>query len=61
MFTIPAPFAADRAFAEQVQGIHGLLADAIIILAAFHGAAALWHHFIRQDGVLRRMLPSSAG
>jgi len=60
-FTIPAPFGADRAFAHQVQDIHGLLADAIIIVAAFHAAAALWHHFIRRDGVLRRMLPGSAG
>jgi len=60
IFTIPAPFAADRAFAHQVQDIHGLLADVIVILAAFHAAAALLHHFVRRDGVLRRMLPGSA-
>lgn len=61
IFTIPAPFAADRPFAQQVQEIHAFLANAIIILAAFHAVAALWHHFIRRDGVLRRMLPGSAG
>jgi cytochrome b561 len=61
VFTIPAPFAANRAFAHQVQDIHGLLANAIVILATFHAAAALWHHFIRRDGVLRRMLPGAAG
>jgi len=24
-----------------------------------HAAAALWHHFIRKDDVLKRMLPQS--
>jgi cytochrome b561 len=60
IFAIPAPFAPDRPFARQVQDIHALLANTIIILAAFHAAAALWHHFVRRDNVLRRMLPGSA-
>jgi cytochrome b561 len=25
-----------------------------------HAAAALWHHFVRRDGVLRRMWPTVA-
>ena len=36
---------------------HELLAYAIAGLAALHAAAALKHHFILKDGVLKRMLP----
>jgi len=37
--------------------IHGWLGDALIWLAGFHAAAALFHHFWRRDTVLRSMLP----
>jgi cytochrome b561 len=38
--------------------IHGLLADyAILGLVGLHVVAALYHYFIRRDGVLQRMLP----
>ena len=37
--------------------IHGWLGDALIWLAGFHAAAALYHHFWRRDTVLRSMLP----
>jgi cytochrome b561 len=30
-----------------------------LILAGLHAAAALVHHYILRDGVLRRMLPSA--
>jgi cytochrome b561 len=30
-------------------------------LIALHAAAALYHHFFRHDGVLRRMIPDTAG
>lgn len=33
---------------------------AIVILAAGHAAAALYHHFVVKDEVLRRMLPQGA-
>jgi cytochrome b561 len=36
---------------------HGYLAYALFGLAGLHALAALWHHFVRKDGVLRRMLP----
>jgi cytochrome b561 len=32
---------------------------AIIAVAAGHAAAALYHHYVLRDGVLRRMLPGS--
>ena len=57
LFTIPAPFAVDREAARPVQEVHELLANALVILALLHAAAALAHHFVLKDDVLRRMLP----
>lgn len=38
--------------------VHGLLANYLMLaLVGVHVAAALYHYFIRRDGVLRRMLP----
>ena len=38
--------------------VHGLLANyAMLGLVGLHVLAALYHHFVRHDGVLRRMLP----
>ena len=38
--------------------VHGLLANyAMLALVALHVLAALYHYFVRHDGVLQRMLP----
>ncbi|MDN4126007.1 cytochrome b [Pantoea ananatis] len=37
--------------------LHNNVAWALIILAAFHAMAALFHHYFLRDNVLRRMLP----
>lgn len=38
--------------------VHGLLANYVMLgLVGLHVAAALYHHFVRHDGVLKRMLP----
>jgi len=34
---------------------HGLIATALVALIVLHLAAALWHQFVRKDGLLRRM------
>jgi cytochrome b561 len=40
--------------------VHGLLANwVLLILVGLHVAAALYHHFIRRDRVLQRMLPGA--
>jgi len=57
LITIPAPFAPDRDTAGTIQELHNLCATGILILAGVHALAALWHHFIRKDNVLERMLP----
>ncbi len=59
LFTIPAPFAPDRELGRTIKELHELAANLILALAALHAAAALWHHYIRRDDVLTRMLPSS--
>lgn len=59
LFTIPAPFVPDRGIAGSIREIHSLCANAILILAGGHALAALWHHFVKRDDVLERMLPRS--
>ena len=55
---IPGPFGP---FARPVRGLikelHNYAAWAIIIIAALHAAAALYHHYVLKDRVLMRMLP----
>lgn len=36
--------------------LHAVLAHLLMALAAAHALAALWHHFVKHDSVLRRML-----
>jgi cytochrome b561 len=58
LFSLPALAAPNQPAAEWVLAVHRTLAFVVIALVALHVAAALFHHFLRQDGVLRRMLPS---
>jgi cytochrome b561 len=57
LFTIPAFDPGNRALMRQVHGWHALAANAVLIVAGLHAAAALFHHFIMRDATLRRMLP----
>jgi len=43
------------------EDIHQVLAYCLFGLAALHAAAALYHHFVRRDGVLLRMLLGGRG
>lgn len=55
---IPPPFAPFSKPAHHlVADAHDWIAWIIIILAAGHAAAALFHHFVLHDDVLWRMLP----
>jgi len=60
MFGLELPhLIAARAAGWQWTGdVHGVLANyAMLILVGLHVAAALYHHFVMRDGVLKRMLP----
>lgn len=43
---------------ERVQHLHSLAANLILVVAAFHATAALWHQYVRKDGLLARMVPA---
>jgi cytochrome b561 len=58
-FEIASPWAADRAFARAMKGIHELLADTLVTVALLHAAAALAHHWLLRDRTLVRMLPGT--
>jgi cytochrome b561 len=58
VFSLPAVMEPDKAASAWVLQLHGLLAVTLIVLVAAHVAAAMFHHFIRRDGVVTRMLPS---
>ncbi len=54
----PLPAAYDtRAAHDQLEWLHYWLAMGTLGLLALHVGAALKHHFINHDAVLRRMLP----
>ena len=57
LFSIPSPMAATRATARLVKEVHEVLANALLILALLHAAAALFHHWVLRDRTLVRMLP----
>lgn len=44
-------------FWSGLRPAHQLLVWVGVVLVSIHIAAALWHHFIRRDGVLLRILP----
>lgn len=54
---LPAVTAANEDTAKVVFGWHGWLAFGLVLLAGMHIGAALFHHIIRKDNVLRRMMP----
>jgi cytochrome b561 len=56
-FEWPALVAPDEALAKQVEEIHETVGQAGYFLIALHAAAALFHHYLRRDDTLRRMLP----
>ena len=51
---------AEKSVAHRISQAHSLSADALLVLAAAHGAVALFHQIVWRDGVLTRMWPSLA-
>ena len=58
LFRVPAFPTTDKELRETVTDIHGLLANALLVLAAGHALMAIWHQVILKDGVLKRVWPS---
>lgn len=59
LFDLPALASPNEEAAKRVLFVHGWLAILLALLACAHIGAALFHTFIRKDGVLRRMLPGA--
>lgn len=59
---IPPPFAEfSRPMRHLLTGAHEWIGWAIVIIALGHASAALYHHYVLRDNVLRRMLPGRRG
>ncbi len=59
LFTLPNLVAPDEALQQSFEAAHRAQSYLLFTLASLHIVAALWHHFVRKDGVLRTMLPFS--
>lgn len=51
------PIATSKAIASAAKEVHEIAAWCLFGLLLVHISAALYHHFVRQDGILQRMLP----
>lgn len=58
-FTLPNPIGTDQALYDALSNVHFWSAWALLALIGLHAGAALRHHFIKKDTVLRRMLPQT--
>jgi cytochrome b561 len=54
VLVVPSPLAASPGLAEDLEQYHVWLGTACVI--GLYVVAALWHHLIRRDDTLRRML-----
>jgi cytochrome b561 len=56
LFNLPMIAPADRALSDQLLFVHRWTGVTIACLVTLHIAAAVYHHFVRRDGVLMRMI-----
>lgn len=53
---LPSPLTENHALHEQLEDIHKWIGEAFYYVIGLHIAGALWHHFVRKDSTLRRIL-----
>lgn len=53
---IPSPFAVSKELSGNIKEVHETLAEIFYYVIGLHVVAALFHHFVRRDDTLRRML-----
>jgi cytochrome b561 len=58
LIAIPSPFTVSKTWHPLANTLHHWVAWTIIVLTGLHAAAALFHHYVHRDRVLRRMLPN---
>ncbi len=57
LFAFPNLVGPDPELAKLAKATHAAMAWVLLVTASLHASAALWHHFVQKDSVLRRMLP----
>ncbi len=55
VYPIPGYDPDNKGLLDQLMDVHAAIAWTIVALAAFHAAAALFHHYVWKDGVLDRV------
>ena len=55
LFSVASPFEPNKPLAGWFKEAHEVLAWALILAAGAHSVVALWHHYVRRDGLLSRM------
>jgi cytochrome b561 len=53
----PLPTFWSKSVNHQIGDLHDLAANAIAVVVLLHALAALYHHYVVRDAVLRRMMP----
>lgn len=53
---VPSLLPENRPLAHTLEELHGTIGEFFYWVIGAHIAAALWHHFVRRDDTLRRML-----
>ena len=61
LFQLPDLVGKDKELGELLVETHQMLNFGLLLLVGMHIAAALKHHFIERDAILRRMLPFLKG
>jgi cytochrome b561 len=61
LFNLPMIVEKNDALATQLFAAHHWAGRLLILIVLVHVGAALYHHFIRRDDVLKRMLPRVMG
>ena len=59
LFELPPIWPEDRAFSEKMFAVHRCLGIMMALMICAHIGGALFHHFIRRDRVLMRMVSGS--
>lgn len=54
---LPALIGENKALAKQIKEVHEFVGTTGYYLIGLHAAAALYHHYLKQDNTLTRMLP----
>jgi cytochrome b561 len=57
LFTVPAFDPGNKELRENVEDLHSLSANVLLIVAGLHAAAGIVHHFLLRDATLKRILP----